>query len=107
MPQHQTDRYEDFMAKAAAVADSARTILNSGDGYPEDRQLRRASLALELAQVYGRLADIAARRETSRQRRSGGRMTAEDRGLGRGAYADQDPDDDQPAGGPFDGPRFH
>jgi hypothetical protein len=78
------------MDKAAAVADSARTILNSGEGYPQDRQLRRASLALELAQVYGRLADIAAQAETTRRSRPRGPMTAEDRGIGRGAHVDQD-----------------
>jgi hypothetical protein len=90
MPQHQTDRYEDFMAKAAAVADSAQKLLNLDGGHPDALHVRRASVAVDLAQVYGRLAGIAARAETARRSRPRGPMTLEDRGIGRGAYADQD-----------------
>jgi hypothetical protein len=73
MPQDQHDRYEEFMAKAASIAASAQKLLNFDGGRPDDLHVRRASVAVDLAQTYGRLADIAARTETARwrERRTG------------------------------------
>lgn len=56
--------YETYIAKAANIFESARTILNSN---PNDRDIQRARLAINLGEAYGSLAETAARREDREQ----------------------------------------
>jgi hypothetical protein len=94
--------YAELSARTEEILTTCQQIINQR---PEHRDMERATAGITIAAVYAQLADTAARVEATRQ--VGGDLTLEDRGIGRGAYADQVPDAGGEPTGAFDGSRFH